>query len=377
MTENVGQRPIPNHLIPASSSKNSYDKTNYVSMNPGQFLSNSSFNGFVENEEEEELLSQKVLPLIPFDPTHNVSACGSSHPCHDYEAIDPISQRLREMSESIKNTYGGDDHLNKSPAHIVLEPPINQVCNSEDKTYNSKLQCDAMQDFNLSSINDAQFGSLTPVCSKAYTSINLNDSDDIEVHEKAVCSTTCDIVGNQKTIDTQSDNDQSQCGVKCKDTETSKNGHLPGENIGSSVTIPRIQKSQQSHVRKSMRINNGITSTSLSRSYQHSSSQSPDKTNGVSDFERSGVSMRRSSSVPCKRIAVERGSTSSSDDSGFSPGSPNNSAMIPGFNLEHNMRGMHINGENKDNSNNVPNDEKAQNKHELDDTSKVSVTPQK
>jgi hypothetical protein len=90
MTENVGQRPIQNHLIPASSSKNSYDKTNYVSMNPGQFLSNSSFNGFVENEEEEELLSQKVLPLIPFDPTHNVSACGSSHPCHDYEAIDPI-----------------------------------------------------------------------------------------------------------------------------------------------------------------------------------------------------------------------------------------------------------------------------------------------
>ena len=35
------------------------------------------------------------------------------------------------------------------------------------------------------------------------------------------------------------------------------------------------------------------------------------------------VTMRRSSSVPCKRVSTTRGSTSSSDDSGFSPGSPN------------------------------------------------------
>ena len=86
MTENAGQSQIQNQLISSSSSKTS----NYVAMNPAQFLGNSAFKGFVENEEEEELISQKVLPLIPFDPTHNVSTCGSSRPCHDYEDIDPI-----------------------------------------------------------------------------------------------------------------------------------------------------------------------------------------------------------------------------------------------------------------------------------------------
>ena len=87
LTENIDQRQIHTQLIPSSSSKTS----NYVTMNPVQFLSNSSFKGFGENnEEEEELLPPKVLPLIPFDPTHNVSACGSSRLCHDYEAIDPI-----------------------------------------------------------------------------------------------------------------------------------------------------------------------------------------------------------------------------------------------------------------------------------------------
>ena len=95
------------------------------------------------------------------------------------------------MSESIKNTYGGDDHLNASPAHIVLEAPLNHVCNSENKKYNSKVQCDEMQDFNLSTINELQFGSLKPFCSEAYNSIKTNDREDIHVHEKDVCSTTC------------------------------------------------------------------------------------------------------------------------------------------------------------------------------------------
>ena len=288
-----------------------------------------------------------------------------------------FSQRLREMSESIKNTYGGDDHLNTSPAHIAIEAPLNQLSNDEDK-YNLKLVCDEIQKFNLSTINEAQRGSLKQVCSNAYNSINKNENENTDACGKGNSSTTCDIVSNREIIETPSNNDHSKYEAHFKDAETNKNGPFPGENIGSSVTIPRIQKSQQSHVRKSMRINNGNTSTALSRSYQHSSSQSPDKSNGVNDFDRSGVSMRRSSSVPCKRITVERGSTSSSDDSGFSPGSPNTSAMLTGFNLENAVRGMHMDGEDMDNSKNVPNDEKAaQNKHEVTDSSKLSATPQK
>ena len=38
---------------------------------------------------------------------------------------------------------------------------------------------------------------------------------------------------------------------------------------------------------------------------------------------------------------------------------------------------LEINVENKDNSNNVPNDEKAQNKHDMNDSSKLSATSQK
>ena len=57
-------------------------------MNPSQFH-NRSLSVLIDHEED--ILPQKeVLPLIPFDPTHNVSTCGSSRPCHEYEAIDPI-----------------------------------------------------------------------------------------------------------------------------------------------------------------------------------------------------------------------------------------------------------------------------------------------
>ena len=59
--------------------------------------------------------------------------------------------------------------------------------------------------------------------------------------------------------------------------------------------------------------------------------------------------MRRSSSVPCKRTTIERGSTSSSDDSGFSPGSPNTSANINGVAvdqaLERRMKNVNANDE--------------------------------
>ena len=82
--------------------------------------------------------------------------------------------------------------------------------------------------------------------------------------------------------------------------------------------------------------------------------------------------MRRSSSVPCKRVTVERGSTSSSDDSGFSPGSPNTSAMLNGFTLEQAMRGMNLIGEDKIGLSNVPNDNVSQNETELQDSSEAA-----
>ena len=75
------QNEMFNHSVASKSS-------NYVAMNPSQFH-NKSLSELID--QEEDILPQKeVLPLIPFDPTHNVSTCGSSRPCHEYEAIDPI-----------------------------------------------------------------------------------------------------------------------------------------------------------------------------------------------------------------------------------------------------------------------------------------------
>ena len=84
LTENSNPSEIENQLMYSSSKS-----ANYVAMNPSQFY-NDSYKNFVENEEDKEILSQKVLPLIPFDPTHNISTCGSTRPCHEYESIDPI-----------------------------------------------------------------------------------------------------------------------------------------------------------------------------------------------------------------------------------------------------------------------------------------------
>ena len=84
LKQNNDQSEIENQLM-YSSSKSS----NYVAMNPSQFY-NDSYKNFVENEEDKEILSQKILPLIPFDPTHNISRCRSTRPCHEYESIDPI-----------------------------------------------------------------------------------------------------------------------------------------------------------------------------------------------------------------------------------------------------------------------------------------------
>ena len=82
LSENTDGRSADEYFTSASSKT-----SNYVSMNPTQFYSNAYKDAAGS---EDEVLSQKVLPLIPFDPTHNMSICGSSHPCHEYESIDPI-----------------------------------------------------------------------------------------------------------------------------------------------------------------------------------------------------------------------------------------------------------------------------------------------
>ena len=62
--------------------------SNYVAMNPSQFYNKPSKD--LIDQDEDILPPKDVLPLIPFDPTHNVSMCGTSRPCHEYEEIDPI-----------------------------------------------------------------------------------------------------------------------------------------------------------------------------------------------------------------------------------------------------------------------------------------------
>lgn len=105
-------------------------------------------------------------------------------------------------------------------------------------------------------------------------------------------------------------------------------------NIINCVTIPRTNKSQQNNGRHTMRLPGAQTNLSMSRSYQHSPTQNCEQRHNNGNNEGSSVTMRRSSSVPCKKVTIERGSTSSSDDSGFSPGSPNTSATLGVFSLE-------------------------------------------
>ena len=338
--ENTGpniQKDNQKHSLASKSS-------NYVAMNPNQFLNKSSND--LANQEEDMLPQKEVLPLIPFDPTHNITTCGSSRPCHEYEAIDPISQRLREMSESIKQTYG-DDRLTLSPNHIGLIP-LSQIQNHSEDSYNINVKHEG--DLNVKS----------QVLSHDISSeMNENASD------TSKRSDHCDISANEEAA---KPTDSSNIDKKSKNTE--KNKHFQCENQGHSVTIPRAQKSQ---TRKQSNLNPSNASDALSRSYQHPNSLQFSKDNHNSSYQRSGVSMRRSSSVPCKRITAERGSTSSSDDSGFSPGSPNTSALLTGFSLEQAVQNMHLNHNNSKQSNQVPNHE-AQENEENNDASNVPST---
>merc|ERR1719412_2749604 len=106
------------------------------------------------------------------------------------------------MSECIKNTYGGDDHLNTSPAHIAIDAQFDQHSNCKHK-YNSKIECKEMQDFNLSTIDEAQITTLKLVCNNTCNSINKNANESTDSTSNDNKSNTCDIASNLEVIDTE------------------------------------------------------------------------------------------------------------------------------------------------------------------------------
>ena len=255
------------------------------------------------------------------------------------------------MSESIKQTYG-DDRLVLSPNHIG-HIPMSQIHNNSEDRYDINLK--PKEDQRILSPESSKGQNMSLEMYNALENIEITKQENIVIHEN---SNVRDISANQ---DAAKIVDNSNLESKSKSIDKSK--HLPGDNLGYSVTIPRIQKSHHSHARKHHKTNASNASDALSRSYQHRGNLQISKGNQSSAYERNGVSMRRSSSVPCKRITVERGSTSSSDDSGFSPGSPNTSAMLTGISLEQAVQGMHLNSNTTEKSNHVPNQE-AQNNDE-------------
>ena len=268
-----------------------------------------------------------------------------------------FSQRLREMSESLKNTYG-DDNLNKSPHHILFSPLYHIDIDQEKSSLN--VEPDKIQKIDSPTTNKVISGGsiLGSFNTNTSTSVVKNKNEDTIAYIDKNSFDVCDTGANQATIESLAHRDNLESVFKANDADNSKTRSFPGETKGSSVTIPRIQKPHQSNIRKSMRIHDANVSSVLSRSYQQPSSLDYDRNNPISNFERHGVSMRRSSSVPCKRITVERGSSSSSDDSGFSPGSPNTSALLANINLEQAVKSINLNGGHEIvKTSNVPNKE--------------------
>ena len=87
--------PFSTNQVPPASSSFSHSSSNYLPMHPNEFYKDHVA------DNEEELFAQEVLPLIPLDPTHNVATCGSSRPCHDYDAIDPIRYILCSFKSNL------------------------------------------------------------------------------------------------------------------------------------------------------------------------------------------------------------------------------------------------------------------------------------
>ena len=268
------------------------------------------------------------------------------------------SQRLREMSESLKITYG-DENLSISPQQT--SSPSSMLADSSID--NQRVGISQVETTRSRSTNQCE--SLLIKSSKncdALPSDDINQNIDTESANNTINNeATSDI---HSTAEIRSIKQLQNCSLNPK-MQTNEVKNVSGGNKGNFVTIPRVQKPQNSRIRKSVPLYEGLASGSLSRSYQQPTCHTNDTGNSISDSGAPGVSMRRSSSVPCKRTSEERGSTSSSDDSGFSPGSPNTSTALASFNIEQAIQESRLSGQSNEKANEVPNE--AQNKDVLVD----------
>ena len=259
-----------------------------------------------------------------------------------------FSQRLREMSESLKKTYD-DDHLLLSP-YNSRTPPLDQPHGIQAQFVSFGKSGEILQP-QPTGDNELQNNMAVSINTNVLTSINKDNTEGMSQSGIAGNSKICDVDCSDEIVvlSTGQDTSPSANLSKLTNKDKTKNGKSFVSNKANknSVTIPRTHKSQQDNIRQSIRVQDGNPAATLSRSYQHPPSHNCENRNNADNIVGNGVSMRRSSSVPCKRITVERGSTSSSDDSGFSPGSPNTSATLNVFNLEQAVRGMHLDGPSK------------------------------
>ena len=262
------------------------------------------------------------------------------------------------MSESLNITYG-DENLTISPqqasspsmmsADASLDNQRVGISQLETTRSRSASHCERLSTKFSKNCDDS-------------SSENINQNDDTESANNAKSNMT---TSDMRPIDKMSsDKELPNCSLT-PNIQTNESKTLSGGSKGNFVTIPRVQKPQNSRIRKSVPLYEGLQSGSLSRSYQQTTCHKNDTGNSISTSGAPGVSMRRSSSVPCKRTSEERGSTSSSDDSGFSPGSPHTSTVLASFNIEQAIQESRLSGQPNEKANEVPNE--AQNKDVLVD----------
>ena len=261
------------------------------------------------------------------------------------------------MSESLKITYG-DENVSISPQQ-ASSPSMMLPDASLD---NQRVGISQVETTRSQSASHCESLLIKSSKNRDASSDNLNQNDDTEsVNNAKRNMATSDMSPNDKM---SSGKELQNCSLT-PNIQTNESKNPSGGNKGNFVTIPRVQKPQNSRIRKSVPLYEGLASGSLSRSYQQPTCQTNEAGNSISTSGAPGVSMRRSSSVPCKRTSEERGSTSSSDDSGFSPGSPNTSTALASFNIEQAIQESRLSGQPNEKANEVPNE--AQNKDVLVD----------
>ena len=276
------------------------------------------------------------------------------------------------MSESLNKTYTDNDGIPAVDSTHALSHSAKQPTIINGTQTNIGSQSGMPQPLHSFATNTA----IEPqerLTSPAKTATLPNSNSETEVNRMIMNPSNNDIKNDIQTNESHSSNNETFVIPGLKETETEKNsimnvissaalllekdGIKPpnGANVAvNSVTIPRTAKSQQQQQHHSDHpyLLDSQPNPVMSRSYHPSPTHKAHDGSARTVFmnnEGNIVTMRRSSSVPCKRTTIERGSTSSSDDSGFSPGSPNTSANINGVAvdqaLERRMKNVNANDE--------------------------------